>query len=209
MTIQEFHSFAGHPGKFWPAFLAFACRQADAHQCVLLNKTSSCWKALYQWPTDQPLTTPSERQFALITDLAEKCLNNGRGTAHINISFRTVALGLLLDEEEGVKTRVAVFFINITPPANVDEITRRVRLIADTPAIYQCKRAAQRTQKDLVCFSDILDVLLLLNAEDRFLAAAMTLVPINSTLNRVMIKELGISAALVALFAVIMSMFKV
>ncbi len=33
------------------------------------------------------------------------------------------------------------------------------------------------------------------------LAVAMTLVPINSTLNRVMIKELGISATLVALFA--------
>ena len=31
-------------------------------------------------------------------------------------------------------------------------------------------------------------------------AVAMTLVPINSTLNRVMIKELGISATLVALF---------
>ena len=33
------------------------------------------------------------------------------------------------------------------------------------------------------------------------MAVAMTLVPINSTLNRVMIKDLGISAALVALLA--------
>nr|WP_322509989.1 PucC family protein [Anaerolinea sp.] len=39
-------------------------------------------------------------------------------------------------------------------------------------------------------------------------AVAVTLVPINSTLNRVMIKELGISAALVALLASLPYVFR-
>ncbi len=174
-TIQEFHPFAGHPAQFWPSFLAFAGRQADAQLCVLLNKTSSCWKELCQWSTDQRRRTLSEPLLALLTELAEKCLKNGRGSVQINISSHTIALGLRFGEKaEG--TRVAVFFIKSLPEANVAEILRRLQLIADTPAIYQRERAARQAQKDLACFTDVLDMLLLLNAEDRFLAAAMTLV---------------------------------
>ncbi len=174
-TIQEFHPFAGHPAQFWPSFLAFAARQADAQLCVLLNKTSSCWKELCQWSTDQRRRTLSEPLLALLTELAEKCLKNGRGSVQINISSHTIALGLRFGEKaEGA--RVAVFFIKSTPKANVAEILRRLQLIADTPAIYQRERAARQAQKDLACFTDVLDMLLLLNAEDRFLAAAMTLV---------------------------------
>ena len=39
------------------------------------------------------------------------------------------------------------------------------------------------------------------------LAVAMTLVPINSTLNRVMIKELGIAATVVAILAILPYLF--
>jgi biotin carboxyl carrier protein len=175
-TIQELHSFADHPGKFWPAFLAFACRQTGADISVLLTKTSSCWKALYQWSTDQRRRTLSEQLLALLTELAEKCLEDCRGSAHINITSRTIALGLLLDGKEGEKSRVAIFFIKATAPANVEKIRGKLHLIADTPTIYHRARAARQTQKDLACFADVLDMLLLLNAENRFLAAAMTLV---------------------------------
>ena len=176
MTIQEFHSFSGHAAEFWPAFIDFACRQADAHHCLLLDKTSSRWKTLYQWPKDQTPSTFSEPLSAPITNLAENCLKNGRELAHINISPATVALGLPFEEKERIKTRVAIFFINITPGTDVAEITRRMHLIANTPAIYQRERAERQAQKNLACFSDVLDLLLLLNAEDRFLAAAMVLV---------------------------------
>ena len=176
MTIQKFHPFTGHRGKFWPAFLAFACRQADAQLCVLLDKKSSGWKELCQWSTDRRRRTLSEPLLAVFTKLAEKCLVNGRDSAHINISSRTIALGLRLDGQEGGQTKVAIFCINATPSADVAEILRRLHLIADTPAIYHRERAAQQAQKDLACFSDVLDMLLLLNAETRFLAGAMTLV---------------------------------
>jgi len=175
-TIQEFHTFAGHPAKFWPAFLAFACREADAHHCILLYKESSSWKEVCQWSTDQRRHTPSEPPFTLLAELAEKCLQDGRGSAHINISSRTIALGLLVDEEAGGQARVAIFFIKATALAHVEEILGKLHLIADTPAIYHRTRAARQAQKDLACFSDVLDMLLLLNAENRFLAAAMTLV---------------------------------
>lgn len=176
ISIQEFHTFAGHPGKFWPAFLAFACRQADTHICVLLNKKSSGWKELRQWSPDQRRLTLTEPLFALLAELAETCLKDRRGTAHAKISSRAIALGLLLDQKEGARARVAIFFIKTIPPAKIDETLRRLRLIANTPAIYQHERTVRQTQKNLACFTDVLDMLLLLNAENRFLAAAMTLV---------------------------------
>ncbi|MGB7452753.1 MAG: GAF domain-containing protein, partial [Lysobacterales bacterium] len=176
MTLREFHSFVGHPGKFWPAFLAFAGRQANAQFSLLLNQRPSGWKALDQWSIDQRQRSLAEPLLALFTQLAEKCLENGRGLEHVNISPRTIALGLLLDGKAGGPTRVAIFCIKAVPSANVEEILRRLHLIADTPAIYERERAAQQAQRSLTCFSDVLDMLLLLNAENRFLAAAMTLV---------------------------------
>ena len=176
MTIGNFHSFAGHPAKFWPAFLAFACRQADAHACVLLNKKSSSWKALYQWSTDRRRRVLSEPSLAIFSKLAEKCLENGRGSAHISISSRTIALGLRLEEREEGPARVAIFFINAAALAKVEQILGKLHLIAVIPAIYQSQKAAGQAQKDLACFANVLDLLLLLNAETKFLAAAMTLV---------------------------------
>jgi transcriptional regulator with GAF, ATPase, and Fis domain len=51
-----------------------------------------------------------------------------------------------------------------------------LNLIADAPAVYQRQRSARQAQKDLSFFAGVLDLMLLLNAENRFLAAAMTLV---------------------------------
>ena len=176
MTIREFHSFAGHPGQFWPAFLEFAGRQAKAHFSLLLVKNSSHWKALDQWTPDHRRRTLSDPMLNVFSKLAEKCLENGAGSAQVNISARTTALGLLLDWKKGEQTRVAIFCVNGGPATDVNEILARLHLMADTPAIYYRQRDAQQKQKDADCFTDILDLLLLLNAENRFLAAAMTLV---------------------------------
>jgi biotin carboxyl carrier protein len=176
MRKKEFHSFAGHPAKFWPAFLAFACRQADAHIGILLNKKSASWKEICQWSTDQRRCSFSEPLSAELTAFAEKCLQEGSASTSIRASSEMIALGLALDEKAGEQASVVIFFVEAATSVNVDEILRRLCLIADTPAIYHRKRAAQQAQKDLACFADVLDMLLLLNAETRFLAAAMTLV---------------------------------
>ncbi len=175
-TIRNYHSFAGHPAQFWPAFLAFACHQADAHACVLLKKKSSSWKTLYQWSTDGRRRAFSDASLTLYSKLAEECLANGSGTARTDITSHTIALGLRLEAEEVGQTQVAIFFVNAAASADVKQILGRLSLIADTPAIYYRQRAALQTRINLDCFASILDLLLLLNAENRFLAAAMTLV---------------------------------
>ena len=129
-----------------------------------------------QWTPNLRQRTLSDPMLNVFTKLAEKCLENGTGSAQVNISSRTTALGLLFDRQKGEQTRVAIFCVNGGPSTNVKEILARLHLIADTPAIYQRQRDAQQKQKDAACFADVFDLLLLLNAENRFLAAAMTLV---------------------------------
>ena len=176
MHIRNFYSFTGHTAKFWPAFLAFAAHQADAHTCFLLTQKSSSWQVLYQWSTDQRRHRHWEPSLVIFSNLAEKCLANGQGSAHINLSSRTMALGLRLEEKAAGPARVAIFLVNAAGGADVEQILCKLHLIAATPAVYQHQKAARQAQKDLACFADVLDLLLLLNAETRFLAAAMTLV---------------------------------
>ena len=87
-----------------------------------------------------------------------------------------MALGLALDENEAGHSRVVIFFVKAAASVNVDDILSRLNLIADAPAVYQRQRSARQAQKDLSFFAGVLDLMLLLNAENRFLAAAMTLV---------------------------------
>ncbi|MBT8372358.1 MAG: HlyD family efflux transporter periplasmic adaptor subunit [Deltaproteobacteria bacterium] len=174
--IQKFHTFAGHPGKFWPAFLAFACRQAGAKLCALFNKKSGAWKPLYQWSTNGRRCSFPRPLPAKLSALAEKCLQEGSAATPINASSERIALGLALDKKAGGQSSVVIFFLKATTSVNLDEISRRLNLIADAPAIYYRQRSARQAQKDLDFFAGVLDQMLLLNAENRFLAAAMSLV---------------------------------
>jgi len=87
-----------------------------------------------------------------------------------------MALGLALEENKARHSRVVIFFVKAATSVNVDDILGRLNLIADAPAVYQRQRSARQAQKDLAFFAGVLDLMLLLNAENRFLAAAMTLV---------------------------------
>ncbi len=175
-TIQDFHTFGGHPGKFWPAFLAFACRQASAKNCILLTNKSGVWQPLFQWPTNRRRRSFSKPQLAALRALAEKCLQQGWASAPMKASSEMMALGLALDGNEAGHSKVVIFFVKVATSVNVDNILDRLNLISDAPAIYQSQRSARQARKDLAFFAGVLDLMLLLNAENRFLAAAMTLV---------------------------------
>ncbi len=172
-SIKELHEFSEHPAKFWPEFLAFASRQALANRCALFVKKTTNWTQLFQWSTDQRRFSFSDDINSSLNDLAEKCLQDGQVRDQIGGTELTV-LGIRMDGLE--QPSVAVFFCNGSDSVSVDEIFHRLQLLVDTPAIYQRHRAALQGEKDLASFADVLDLLLLLNAEERFIAATMTLV---------------------------------
>ena len=173
LSIQDLHTFNAHPAQFWPEFLAFACHQAMANRCALLVKKSTDWTQLYQWSADQRRFSFSDAINKSLNQLADKCLLNGQVNAQISGAELTV-LGIRLEDAE--QPSVAIFFIDTSHITSVDEIFLRLQLLSDTPAIYRRHRAALQNEKDLASFADVLDLLLLLNGEEHFMAAALTLV---------------------------------
>ncbi len=55
-----------------------------------------------------------------------------------------------------------------------NEKLRRLRLVADIPAVYQLDRIAIQARTRVEHFAGVLDLMVLINAEKRFLSAAMT-----------------------------------
>ncbi len=180
-TIQEIHSFSGHPGEFWPAFFAFTCAQAGAGRCILFERQDDVWKPRVHWPSPAS-QQPSADVIKQLSLLAGETLKSGVATTRLASPDDTVVFGLRLEEPPAAPCRVILLFAAGQSNGEREDVLRRLPLLADAPAIYQRARAARQREADLSGFADILDLLLLLNAEGHHLAAAMTLV--NETVTR-------------------------
>lgn len=175
-TLSTLHHCSEHPVKFWPAFLDFACRQCGADSVFLLGQkeSSGTWKNLYAYSVkEEPFP-------ALIIDvasaqLAEKALQTG--SSHSGPDANGEALIAIALQEVGPGPgRIALFTFRSTTEGNLAQALDRLQLIADTPAVYQRQRAADQALKNLASIGETLDVMILLNRETSYLAAAMTLV---------------------------------
>lgn len=176
MTIKGLHEFTGHPGEFWPAFCAFACKESGASRCILFKKQETSWKTHYHWPSGHPQQLPTDTVIDQLAALADKAFIEGVATARLISPDEAAVFSLRLEEEDTSRSSVAILFADEGTDTDTEEALHRLKLLADAPAIYQRSRNARQAETDLVCFADVLDLLLLLNAEQHYLAAAMTLV---------------------------------
>ena len=80
-----------------------------------------------------------------------------------------MALGLALVRKTKGGSPVLLFFLSKPPPRSMSmKSLGKSSLIADAPAVYNRERSARQVQNDLAFFSDVLDLMLLLNAETGF-----------------------------------------
>lgn len=173
-TIQDLHAFAGHPGEFWPLFFAFSCAQAGADRCILFDREGAAWKPRIQWPSSPQPSPLAEPAGAFLAKLADEA--NAKGVASLRLDpEETVVFGLRVEKTASSSGVILYFRKDKTEAGGVD-VLGRLQLLADAPAVYRRNRDVAQTEKSLACFAEVLDLLLLLNAEQHFLAAAMTLV---------------------------------
>ncbi|MEA3416872.1 MAG: efflux RND transporter periplasmic adaptor subunit [Thermodesulfobacteriota bacterium] len=183
-TINDFEHirrFTGLPGEFWPAFLEKCTRLAAARIGFLLVREGAdgSWKNFCFWPGDareviktsgfgsriEEISADSARDgYAWETAGQEKSVGTGSGII--------LGVRLVLGDEERVG--VAVFVFDNTEGVFPEEVILRLKLVADTPAIYQSGRLLRQSRADVVQFAEALDLMVLLNAEKRYMAAAMT-----------------------------------
>lgn len=179
-SLKQLRQFAGPPNQFWPAFLEVSARLAGARLGLLLvqGEDGGSWRKLCVWPTKGRGVPQSAGLAQKIEEVAEasaakRCAWDSMGPTG-DEGANEMVLGVRLDLDEADRKSVAVFFLDNGSTAGVGEVATRLKLAADTPLLYQIRRAARQARNDVIQFSEAMDLMVLLNAEKRYMAAAMT-----------------------------------
>ncbi len=182
--LHQIRHFDGHPGRFWPAFLELATGLAGGTAGLLLVQAGNevAWKSRSVYPAEYSALTESPERLSFIEEIAHTAAAEGaawerrRTNPGPEDDGHTIILGLRLDMEEGERVHVAVFILEDRAPEEIEWALNCLKLVADTPSLYQSERAARRLMNEVVHFSEALDLMSLINGEKRYVAAAMTFV---------------------------------
>lgn len=180
-ALESMRRFEGPPGAFWPAFLEGAVRLAGATFGLLMVRgpDEEAWKSLTVWPAQGVQGAKAKDLRDRVEDIARTSAQRGSawedGRPKPHGRSNGVVLGVRLVLEEKDRVSVGVFYFEKGSPLSLEEIATRLKLVADIPAAYQAGRMARQARSDVVHFAEALDLMVLLNAEKRYLAAAMTL----------------------------------
>ncbi len=175
-SIKDLHSFTGHLGQFWPAFLAFTCQQVQADGCILLTKKTTGWHHYYQWPEKNSQQTTKKPIPEPLSKIADKSLEKGQFVLLGQKDNAPMLIGLRLEEQQSKTPKICIFSLPAQHAPAAKVISQTLQLLADAPQIYQRERTNQLAQQNQVCFAEALDLLLLLNEQKKFIAAAMIVV---------------------------------
>ncbi len=171
--LESLRRFTGAPNEFWEALLRVIPGLASATAVVLLSRQhgpegAGPWKDLFVHPSQSELAAELRSNRGDFERLALTAEGDGFGE---NPNRRWAAVRL----ESGEIGRTAVLVVKLSPEADAEEPLVRLRLIADAPLLFQAGRNLEQTRQDAGRFAVTLDLLVLLNAQTRFAAAAMTL----------------------------------
>ncbi len=182
-TVNSFElmrQFSGPPAEFWPAFLELTVQLAEAEvgRILVRDNPQGAWKKLYTWPANASGQIQREN-FAQIVDevaetsLVEKCFWQNKVATESRASDQVI-LGVRLELDDPDRQCVAIFLLSNGAVSEVESVAARLKLVADTPAIYQRGRLARQAVHDVTQFSEALDLMILLNKEKKYMAVAMT-----------------------------------
>ena len=178
--LERLRRFSGPPNEFWPAFLDGMARLAGARLGFLLVKgqEDGSWRYLGLWPAGSRRTAKTSGLESKVEKIAEESILNGYAWEEIkkvqDSRKKGAIVGVRLELEEEERVSVAVFLTENDSGPSAEEVATRLKLVADTPAVYQLGRVAHQAKMDVVQFAEGLDVMVLLNEEKRYMAAAMT-----------------------------------
>lgn len=176
--LDGFYRFDGSARAFWSRFLELARDQAQAAAAYLFLKTNrgdeAAWKAHGRAPESgaaglprlaEPLDTVLERAAQ-----PEPQLESSAGRRPTTIAV------FALDTGAGPRTSPARLVL-VYPETDIDTVRPllgKVALLADRPAIFQQARTLRQAWEERETLTRVLDLMLLLNREERFLPSALT-----------------------------------
>ncbi len=176
--IAELRGFSGPPKEFWSRYINALAALASATKVVLLRADAQApgqWKKLTEWSAN---LGSSRFHTAFINELeqvANQCVQDGPQIFPLEPSGVTnhfiVAARLKLHRPEEIC--VAACLLSEMNKTQAEAALVRIGLAADTPELYQKNLASEQAKADVEKLASVMDTMVQVNAEKRFLAAAM------------------------------------
>jgi RND family efflux transporter MFP subunit len=180
--LAQLRSFAGAEKTFWPSFLATLTGAAGARFSMLLRagpEESPGWQRVTSWPADGLPEAAAQKFLGAAGDLAETCVQQGgakrgfRNQKDPTLADWVIAVHLAAGDEPDAM--VAAFLLSEFTDVQAEEALRRLRLLVYLPEAYRLRREVNRSEIAVGHFASVLDLVALLNAQQRFVAVGMTL----------------------------------
>ncbi len=171
--MQKIRRFDGEPARFWRLYLASLlplCETDTAIIAVRMKTGAPGWRPLAVLPDSLARAGVAETMMGEISEVTARCME--RGAAHSEMVGKGV-LAVRLETDSADGECVAAFFSVKMAQDEAAECLRRLALVSDVPASYQLSRTAAESRTRVQHFASVLDLMVLLNEEKRFLPAAM------------------------------------
>lgn len=175
-SLEACRGFSGPVKAFWALFAQTCGRLAHGCHAQVMVRRSGQWSVVVRWPETGGEPADALRSTEAFAPLAESALETGVATASAGGSAGLSLIVLALETGEATEGCLLAVTLPLERAAALAETAERLRLAADTPLLYQRQRQLERTKRDIVYFSQALEVLTALNAHTRFLAVSMALV---------------------------------
>ena len=177
--LRALRQFAGKPEDFWTEYLGASGRLAMANRALLLTSDGQGGFSLATaWPVPPPgqaLDGKLVKRAAVLATTAvtrgcaaERAPKDNRGAGALT-AFK-------LDEGPGLPVAVIVLVVADAPIEQLEAATIVLRLTADIPTSYLKDRALRETTGETLRFADAFDLMVLLNQDQRYGKATLTLV---------------------------------
>jgi multidrug resistance efflux pump len=172
--LEACRLFEGPVKDFWPLFARTCAELSGAVGTRVVVRVNGEWRLAAAWPDPRDFPVPMAGPG--FEALAAQALSEGIAAAPANAAHLA---GLVLVALSTGEAKDECLIAAAIQPGQHDDLTAAgvpLRLAADTPLLYQRQRQLERAKRDLVNFSQALEVLAATNVHSRFLAVAMALV---------------------------------
>lgn len=171
--LQKLRNFNGGLTEFWQVLLQTMLSTSDAKAgliCMCVDKDSTKWKTIASSPNNPESINILKQLTNVIPSISKQCATTGCACISADNSF-IIAINLFIDVN--AQTCTAIFYLQNIDSDEAGNRINALLCLRDIPAQYRMQQSAYDALKLQSRLTDILDLMVILNSQHRFIAAVM------------------------------------
>lgn len=172
--FQKLRNFDGGQGEYWKEYLLALMDVSQARAGLIAVKSNvdpTGWRTLAALPDDPAAQDGALRLSRRTAALAQQCVPKGYALAPAEGGM-VLAVNVLIETDP--HACVALLLVDRLDPREARESVEALVSLNDLPGQYRLQQSAFEALKNQNRLADILDLLVMINGQSRFVAASMT-----------------------------------